>query len=389
MRIAFYAPLKSPTHGTPSGDRRVASLLMDALARAGHQVELVSTFRSYDAGGDPARQADLQAQGVALGRALAAQWRARPAAARPDLWFTYHAYYKAPDWLGPEACAMLDIPYVIAEASHADKRAGGPWDIGHRGALAAIRRADLLLCPTRDDMRALREVAAAPERVAWLPPFLDPAQFRTGTNARAAQRAKLARAHGLDPGVPWIAVVAMMREGDKLASYRMLAGALGRLRDLSWHLLVAGDGGARASVHEALEASIPGRTGYLGALEPEGIAGLYGAADLCAWPAVNEAYGMAMLEAQAAGLPVVSCATRGVPDVVEHGRTGLLAPGADEPAFAGLLREMLLDPGRRARLGSAAAEFVACERSLQATVARLQDLLGRVPAVAALGEGAA
>jgi len=382
MRIAFYAPLKSPTHETPSGDRRVARLVMDALAGAGHRVELVSAFRSYDAGGDPAHQADLRTQGAALGRALALQWLAGPPAVRPDLWFTYHAYFKAPDWLGPESSAMLDIPYVIAEASHAGKRAGGPWDIGHRGALAAIRRADLLLCPTRDDMQALREVAAAPERVAWLPPFLDPAPFRAGASARAAQRAQLSRTHGLDPGVPWIAVVAMMREGDKLASFRMLAGALGRLRDLSWHLLVAGDGSARAAVHGALEASIPGRTAYLGELEPDSIAGLNGAADLCAWPAVNEAYGMAMLEAQAAGLPVVSCATRGVPDVVEHGRTGLLAPGGDESALAGLLRELLLDPGKRARLGSAAATFVADERSLPATVARLRELFARIPALA-------
>jgi glycosyltransferase involved in cell wall biosynthesis len=182
--------------------------------------------------------------------------------------------------------------------------------------------------------------------------------------------------------VPWIAVVAMMREGDKLASYRMLAGALGRLRNQSWHLLAAGDGSARAAVRDALEASVPGRTAYLGALGPEGIAGLYGAADVCAWPAVNEAYGMAMLEAQAAGLPVVSCATRGVPDVVEHGRTGLLAPAADEAAFAGLLRELLLDPGKRARLGGAAAAFVADERSLPATVARLGELFARIPALA-------
>ena len=60
MRIAFYAPLKSPTHGTPSGDRRIAGLLMDALARAGHRVELASTFRSYDADGDALRQSALR-----------------------------------------------------------------------------------------------------------------------------------------------------------------------------------------------------------------------------------------------------------------------------------------------------------------------------------------
>jgi len=388
MRIAFYAPLKPPTHSTPSGDRRVARLLMEALEGAGHRVELVSPFRSYDADGDPQRQAQLRAQGTELGRALAAQWLAGPAAARPDLWFTYHAYYKAPDWLGPEACAMLDIPYVIAEASHAGKRAGGPWDVGHRGTLAAIRRADLLLCPTHDDMQALQEVAAAPERVAWLPPFLDPAPFRAGANARAAQRAQLAREYGLDAAVPWIAVVAMMRDGDKLASFRALAGALGRLKDLPWRLLVAGDGSARPAVSEALEASIPGRAAYLGALELPAIAALNGAADLFAWPAVNEAYGMAMLEAQAAGLPVVSCATRGVPDVVEHGRTGLLAPGADEAAFAGLLRGLLLDTAKRARLGEAAAAFVAEERSVQAAIARLRRQLGGIPAIAALKERA-
>lgn len=388
MRIAFYAPLKSPTHGTPSGDRRVAGLLMDALGRAGHRVELVSTFRSHDAAGDAQRQAALRAQGIALGRRLAGQWREGPAAARPDLWFTYHAYYKAPDWLGPEASAVLRIPYVIAEASHAAKRAGGPWDIGHRGALEAIRRADLLLCPTHDDMEGLRGVVAAPERVVWLPPFLDAAPFRIAAGERAAQRARLAHAHGLDAETPWIAVAAMMREGDKLASYRMLAGALGGLQDLRWRLLVAGDGSARGAVEAALGAAIPGRAVFLGALGMSGIAALNAAADLCVWPAVNEAYGMAMLEAQAAGLPVVSCATRGVPDVVEHGRTGLLAPPGDEAALGALARELLLDAGQRARLGEAAAAFVANERSLEAAVARLRGLLERIPVDAAAREGA-
>ena len=382
MRIAFYAPLKSPTHGTPSGDRRVAGLLMNALGCAGHQVELVSTFRSYDADGDAGRQAGLRDQGAALGRRLARQWRDGPALARPDLWFTYHTYYKAPDWLGPEACAVLGIPYVIAEASHAGKRAGGAWDIGHRGTAEAIGRADLLLCPTRDDMQGLREVAAAPERIAWLPPFLDPAPFRSAAAQRAAHRARLARLHGLDAAVPWIAVVAMMRPGDKLASYRALAGALARTRDLPWRLLVAGDGSARAEVETALAGAIPGRAAYLGAIGLAEIAALYAASDLCVWPAVNEAYGMAMLEAQAAGLPVVSCATRGVPDVVEHGRTGLLAPQGDEAALAEPVRELLLDTGKRARLAAAAAGFVADERSLEAAVARLQPLIARIPALA-------
>ena len=391
MRIAYYAPLKSPSHGTPSGDRRVAGLLMEALRLAGHRVELVSTFRSYDAAGDPQRQAGLRAQGIALGQRLAAQWRAAPPSARPDLWFTYHAYYKAPDWVGPEAAASLRIPYVIAEASHAPKRAGGPWDIGHRGTVEAIRRADLLLCPTHDDIDGLRAALPAPAdpgRVIWLPPFLDAAPFRAMARERTALRDRFASAHGLDAGIPWIAVVAMMREGDKLASYRMLAGTLARLLDRPWHLLVAGDGMARAAVEALLAAAIPGRTAFLGALGAADVAALNAASDLFVWPAVNEAYGMAMLEAQAAGVPVVSCATRGVPDVVEHGRTGLLSPPADEAALAGSVRALLADDPARKRMGEAAAAFVANERSLEAASARLKTLLAELPAASLLRGGA-
>ena len=52
MRIAFYAPLKSPAHATPSGDRRVAELLVRALRGGGHSVSIASEFRSLDMDGD-------------------------------------------------------------------------------------------------------------------------------------------------------------------------------------------------------------------------------------------------------------------------------------------------------------------------------------------------
>ena len=380
MRIAFYAPLKSPTHATPSGDRRIAGLLMEALERAGHRVELASDFRSFEPLGAAPRQAALRDEGTALARRLAAQWRDGPAAARPELWFTYHSYYKAPDWLGPEASSLLEIPYVIAEASHALKRAGGAWDTGHSGAIASIRRADLLICPTRDDMAGLSSMAASPGRIASLPPFLDPAPFRAAAIRREACRSELARKHGLDPSVPWLVVAAMMRPGDKLASYGALARALGNLANLPWRLLVAGDGTVRPEVEAAFAAAIPGRAAFLGALSLSDVAAAYAAADFCVWPAVNEAYGMALLEAQAAGLPVVSCATRGVPDVVEHGRTGLLAPAGDEDAFAGLVRELLLDKNKRSRMSAAAVAFAAGERSIESAAVLLGGLLARFSA---------
>lgn len=382
MRIAFYAPMKPPTHGVPSGDRRVAGLLMEALGRAGHRVELASTYRSYDAHGDPQRQAAMRDQATAFAQGLAAQWRRGAPELRPDLWFTYHVYYKAPDWLGPTVSAALGIPYVIAEASHAPKRAGGPWAIGHDAVANAIRHAALVLSPTRYDIACVEPLLASPERIELLPPFLDAATFRAAAQARASHRARLAAARGLDAAQPWIAVAAMMRRGDKLASYRRLAAVLAQLTDLPWRVLIAGDGEARGEVQSALEAAVPGRSAYLGALPMEEVAALYAASDLCIWPAVNEAYGMAMLEAQAAGLPVVSCALRGVPDVVAHGRTGLLAPEGDERALARFARELLIDAPRRAALGRAAGELAGSERGLDAAAAQLKRALARLTGTA-------
>ena len=374
MRIAFYAPLKPPTHATPSGDRRVAGLLMEALVRAGQRVELVSTFRSFDGDGDAARQNALRSQGESLAQRLAAQWRDLPRGERPDLWFTYHLYYKAPDWLGPAVSSALGIPYVVAEPSFAPKRAGGPWAIGHEATEAAIRRADLVFCPSRDDV-ALVESLIAKDRVVLLPPFLDVEPYRAAAQKRDPHRAKLAADLGLDPVVAWIVVAAMMRPGDKLASYRELSRSLALLKDLPWRLVVAGDGPARAEVEQALAAAVPGRACFLGTLAQRRLAEVYAACDFMAWPAVNEAYGMALLEAQAAGLPVASCALRGVPDVVIDGRSGLLAPAGDPEALAQRIRSLLLDADRRRALGAGAADFVCAERGLHGAARLLRGAL--------------
>jgi len=190
---------------------------MDALAGAGHRVQVASTFRSYDGDGDEARQRALRSQGEALAAQLAADWKAGAADDRPELWFTYHLYYKAPDWLGPAVSDALRIPYVIAEASYAPKRAQGPWALGHEGSAAAIRKAALVLAPTRDDIPGLQEIIDA-KRILHLPPFLDTAPYIAAVADRQALRAELAEERDLDPDVPWIAVVAMMRPGAKLAS---------------------------------------------------------------------------------------------------------------------------------------------------------------------------
>jgi glycosyltransferase involved in cell wall biosynthesis len=380
MRIAFYAPLKSPDHAVPSGDRQVGRLLVDALERAGHIVELASPLRAYEPAGDAARQVSLREQGTSIARDLITRWREPGTAGRPDLWFTYHLYYKAPDWLGPAVSKALGIPYIVAEASFAPKRAAGPWSLGHAASGEAIRAASLILCPIQDDLACLQPLVSPGAKIVVLPPFLDSGPYRISSRKRAIHRRKLAASLRLDPTVPWIVVAAMMRVGDKESSYRMLASTLRRLTDIRWQVLVAGDGAVRSEIEAAFERAAPGRARFLGEAEPGDLAALYCASDLSIWPAVNEAYGMAMLEAQAAGVPVVSRRIRGVPDVVCNGRTGLLAAPDDATAFARLSRGLLVDSSRRRKLGRAAARFARIERSVDAASAILDRALMEIRA---------
>src|SRR5262245_49491736 len=372
MRIAFYAPLKPPTHPVPSGDRRMGRLLMAALGRANHQVELASRFRSRDGTGDPARQQALSDLGQHLARRLVRQYHARVSAERPELWFTYHLYYKAPDWLGPAVCAALDIPYVVAEASHANKRSDGPWEVGHRGAAAAIAHADAIINLNPADRAGLLGVADPSAIHVMLNPFIDGADFAAAANRRDALRKELAQRFGLDAEKPWLLTVAMMRNGDKLASFRVLGAALDQLRDRSWQLLVVGDGPARAAVEATLASLGRARIHYAGRRLAEELPQFYAPADLLVWPAVNEAYGMVLLEAQAAGVPVVAGATGGVPTVVAGDRTGLLTVPGDASDFALAVRTLLDDPARRQKMGETAKELIAEEHDI-GTAARILD----------------
>ncbi|HMK68610.1 MAG TPA: glycosyltransferase family 4 protein, partial [Stellaceae bacterium] len=302
MRIAFYAPLKPPDHPVPSGDRRMARLLLQAIERAGHETMVAARLRSWDGTGDRRRQERVRALGHRIAARFVARARRDPRR-RPDLWLTYHLYYKAPDWIGPEVAEALGIPYVVAEASLAQKRRGGAWDLGHRATAAALARADRVIGLNSADREGVLPALASPERWLALKPFLDNAPFLRALARRDAARKALAERHGLDPAQPWLVAVAMMRADVKLASYRLLGTALARAGDLRFHLLVAGDGPARAEVELAL-APLGERVRFLGALAEEQVPELLAASDLYLWPALGEAYGLAILEAQAAGLPV-------------------------------------------------------------------------------------
>lgn len=356
-RIAFYAPLKAPDHPVPSGDRQMARLLLRALDLAGFDVELASGLRSFDGRGDPARQQELRATAAMEVERLLAHYEAWPNR-RPDLWVSYHLYYKAPDLIGPAVAGGLGIPYVVVEATRARKRLTGPWAVFAEAAEAAIAGAALVLCVSRRDRQAVEAYAPAGQRIAMLPPFIDlpPSVDRP------------------PPGrLPRLLTVAMMRPGDKLASYRLLAQALGLLEGYGWMLEVVGAGEEAVEV-AALLAPFGDRVRMVGALAPETLPERYRSADLMLWPGLNEAFGMVYLESQAVGTPVVAVEGPGTATVVRHEVGGLLTdptPAGYAAAVGGLLAE----PDRLALLGHGARRYVAEYHALPAAADRLHRLL--------------
>jgi len=110
---------------------------------------------------------------------------------------------------------------------------------------------------------------------------------------------------------------------------------------------------------------------FAGAVPHEALPALYAAADLYLWPAINEAYGMAFLEAQAAGVPVVAGRTGGVPAVVADGIAGILTPIGDAAAFAAAVGQLLDDPQERARLAANTASRIAARHDDRAAAQAL------------------
>ena len=146
--------------------------------------------------------------------------------------------------------------------------------------------------------------------------------------------------------------------------------------DPRWHLLLAGDGSLREAVRDAAaRAGMAARVHLLGVRRdvPE----LLAAADLFALASRWEGHPIAVMEAMAAGLPVAATAVGGVPELVEDGASGLLAPAGDPAKLSAALAALARDPALRRRLGEAARRRAA-EFGAETMVARYAALFERI-----------
>jgi len=137
--------------------------------------------------------------------------------------------------------------------------------------------------------------------------------------------------------------------------------------------IVFGEGGERHALERRIrELGIADRfvlPGFLDALDS-----VLPAADVVVLPSFTEGLPNVVLEASAAGVPVVATAVGGTPEAIREGGTGYLVPSGDPAPLAERIVQLLRDPSARRRMGIAGREFVRSDFSFESQAAAYLEL---------------
>ncbi len=139
--------------------------------------------------------------------------------------------------------------------------------------------------------------------------------------------------------------------------------------------LVVPDAGSVGAVlrKRALELAVSEHVTLTGATDR--MADLYAAADVVAVPSWAEPFGLVVAEAMAASRPIVGANSGAIPELIEHERSGLLAPPRDPPALAAAVIRVLQDSQLATRMATMAAQVVRQRFTIERYAADMQDLL--------------
>jgi glycosyltransferase involved in cell wall biosynthesis len=212
---------------------------------------------------------------------------------------------------------------------------------------------------------------------------LDPAKIRVvpnGVDLAALDAARpgpiVRRELGLPEGVPVIGLVGRLDHWGK--GHKELFQAMVSLQ--ASHpvcALIVGGGRRQAEMRElAASLGLGESVHFLG--QRQDVPDLLQAMDILVLPSYSEGVSLALLEAMAAGLPVIATAVGGLPDVVADAETGLLIPPKDAAALAGAITRLLTDPARAQQLGANARTHVRERYSLDRLGREINEIYGEL-----------
>jgi glycosyltransferase involved in cell wall biosynthesis len=287
---------------------------------------------------------------------------------KPDI---VHTHSSKGGILGRMAARIAGVPHII-HTPH------GHVFYGHFGPFASkiFVRVERIFSRFTDRMVALTDgekndyinlSVCSPEKLLKIHSGVDVNKFMQANGNRVEKRRSL----GLDQNEAVIGFVGWLLP-IKGPDYLLKA------MDYVWQghpeasLVLVGKGDMDVDLRaEALKKNANGKVKFLGWREDiDEIVPLF---DMLVLPSLNEGMGRVLVEAMAAGKPVVASRVGGIPDLVRHGETGYLVPPADEKALADSIKKLLDDPGNAWEMGQQGKKL--CQQfSLEAMIEKLDDL---------------
>lgn len=257
-----------------------------------------------------------------------------------------HAFGMAPTWIAAAVRRLRRMPLVVETHMDAGRGTPGWWTYARAVARFTLRPADRVVVQTRTESALVAALGIPTERIARISDGIDLGEF-AGMSPRE------------NPDPTTVLFVGRLYPEQKgliplLHAFALLPPALGL------HLrLVGEDWGGRPIVERlAREHGLGDRITLTGPLPRAALLQEYARADLFVLPSLFEPYGIVLMEAMAAGLPIVATRVGGVPEVVEEGKNALLVPPGNPIELAKAMELLAREREKRRSFARAGQERV-------------------------------
>lgn len=325
------------------GGQNQALLLLKGLYERGHAAELVAGHGSVL--GHRAKKAGICVHSVSRGSfrlAAARKIHSILADGRIDLVHANEAHAVTAAWLG---LAGRRLPFI------ASRRVGYPLGKGWIAQLR-YRRANCILANSRWVAEQAIASGADKNKVRIVPEGTEiPAPLTPEKRATARRRWKLTDA------TPLLGCVGVLLP-DKGQEWLIRALAEVRKQFPETQLILAGDGPCRRDL-EQLTKQLDLSTAVIFAGFVKDVESVYAALDVFLLPSFFEAFNNSLLAAMAYEIPSIAFARGALPEIIEHGQTGLLVSGPDVTEISAAIKSILSDAQLAHRLGQAGRTSVA------------------------------
>lgn len=275
-----------------------------------------------------------------------------------------HTHSGIDSWLGALAAKLAGVPIVRTRHLFLPLK---------RSGLNFVHYLTDCVFSLGEIMRTMlvKECGFPPERVVSIPTGIDFGRFRP-TRERESVRSEL----GIAPDEFFILIVGVIRGVKKhdvaLRAFRKVLDQFPQAR-----LVLAGDGPMRQEIEQlAAELQLGANMLFLG--HRDDVADLMNAADVLLLTSRSEAQSQALTQGAGLGLPIVATRVGGVPEVVLHEETGLLAAAGDEPAIAAALLRMAQNRAWAKSLGERGKVHALANYSLEAMLGKTEQAYARL-----------